>query len=139
MSLLDRVLSSKITPAPLPEIAAKLGASYDDIEDLNLPFYDIATSSYPDSYIIVKTALYTHQNASCMMLSSDLYDENGNGDHVDSLLDAESPCSFASGLMETWTLDLSLSKARIDAIRDIVKATVAANLDGELAEDFKNW
>ena len=82
MSLLDRVLSSKITPAPLPEIAAKLGASYDDIEDLNLPFYDIATSSYPDSYIIVKTALYTHQNASCMMLSSDLYDENGNGDLI---------------------------------------------------------
>tara|TARA_B100000508_G_C11419534_1_gene257592 strand:- start:373 stop:786 length:414 start_codon:yes stop_codon:yes gene_type:complete len=137
MSLLDRVLSSKITPAPLPEIAAQFGASYDDIEDLNLPFCDIATSSYPDSYIIVKTALYTHQNVPCMMLSSDLYDENG--DHVDSLLDAESPCSFASGLMETWTLDLSLSKARIDAIRDIVKATVAANLDGELAEDFKNW
>ena len=137
MSLLDRVLSSKITPAPLPEIAAQFGASYDDIEDLNLPFCDIATSSYPDSYIIVKTALYTHQNVPCMMLSSDLYDENG--DHVDSLLDAESPCSFASGLMETWTLDLSLSEARIDAIRDIVKATVAANLDGELAEDFKNW
>ena len=137
MSLLDRVLSSKITPAPLPEIAAQFGASYDDIEDLNLPFCDIATSSYPDSYIIVKTALYTHQNVPCMMLSSDLYDENG--DHVDSLLDAESPCSFASGLMETWTLDLSLSKARIDAIRDIVKATVSANLDGELSEDFKNW
>lgn len=137
MSLLDRVLSSKITPAPLPEIAAQFGASYDDIEDLNLPFCDIATSSYPDSYIILKTALYTHQNVPCMMLSSDLYDENG--DHVDSLLDAESPCSFASGLMETWTLDLSLSEARIDAIRDIVKATVAANLDGELAEDFKNW
>ena len=91
MSLLDRVLSSKITPAPLPEIAAKLGASYDDIEDLNLPFYDIATSSYPDSYIIVKTALYTHQNASCMMLSSDLYDENGA-----LLEDAERPASAVS-------------------------------------------
>lgn len=35
MSLLDRVLSSKITPAPLPEIAAQFGASYDDIEDMN--------------------------------------------------------------------------------------------------------
>lgn len=137
MSLLERVLSSKVTPAPLSEIAAQFGVSYDEIEDLNLPFFDIATSSYPDNYIIVKTALYTHQRASFMMPSSAVYDENG--DYIDSLIDADTPCSFADGTMETWTLDLSLSKSRIDTIREIVKATISANLDGELAEDIEKW